>query len=61
MMTKNKEKNFDKLKDDHLKEVRKTANQFSEELEEKYVPLKEQIAKLKAQLEAMEWKARYFE
>lgn len=61
MVTKDKDRNFDKLKKEHLDEVRKTADEFKEELEAEYVPLKEQISKLKAQLEAMEWKARFFE
>jgi hypothetical protein len=61
MVAKDKEKNYDKLKNDHFDEVRKTASQFKKELKAEYVPLKEEISKLEAKLDAMEWKARFFE
>jgi len=59
--TRDKEKTYDEIISNHLLEVRKNANTYREELKSEYVPLKEQISKLKALLEAAEWRARYLE
>lgn len=59
--TRDKEKTYDQIITNHHEEVRMQAKYFKQELKDEYVPLKEQISKLKAHLEAAEWKARYFE
>lgn len=56
-----KGKTYDQIITNHLEEVRKQAKYFKEQLIDDYVPLKEEISKLKALLSAAEWKAACFE